>query len=114
MWAEQFDFCFLCRRTAWQLSRTGFVPLQTHEIGSRAIAVNKWCDPRNFLRVCERCHSEVCSWLPECQQLSAKLLHDGERYDRSFVNEIRNRADTAVTEMEVRQWSQFIQALRGW
>jgi hypothetical protein len=114
-WAAQFNDCFVCRRVLGTVTwlPPAFERLETHEIGSRAQASGKWADPRNYLRVCETCHREILSWLDESVQCAFKRLHDPANYDRSFINEIRGRADTAITEAEVRNWERFIKAIRG-
>lgn len=106
-WAERFEQCWVC---GWLAARWRI--LETHEIASRAQAPNKWADVRNYLKTCRRCHDEVLSWLPECVQLSMKLLHDPDNYDRQFINEIRGHAPDAIAEHEVVLWTKYLKVGR--
>jgi hypothetical protein len=110
-WAEGFDYCFICRRGSWQSHFQG-VRLETHEIASRAQS-SFWADPRNYLRTCAECHREILSCLPESIQCALKRLHDEANYDRSWINQARGEADTAISEADVKFWERFIEAIRG-
>jgi hypothetical protein len=101
-WAESFDRCFVCGDgVRWGL------PLEVHEIASRAQAPGKWADVRNYMLTCRMCHEDVLSWLCEAAQLALKSETDPLNYERVFINRIRGRADNAIAESEVRLWCKF-------
>lgn len=106
-WAERFDRCWVCGVHDNDL----FMPLETHEIASKAKAPKKWADPRNYFRTCNDCHSEVLSWLPESVQMVFKLQHDPDNYDRQFINRLRHEADDSISEGEVKAWRKFVKAV---
>jgi hypothetical protein len=101
-WAESFDRCWVCD------SRGMWLPLEVHEIASKAQSPGQWADVRNYLMTCRECHDEVLSWLPEVAQLALKLHNDGTNYDRLFINRIRGEAENAIDEHSVRLWRKFV------
>jgi hypothetical protein len=101
-WAESFDRCWVCGRESL------YLPLETHEIASKAQASRKWADVKNYFRTCALCHSELLSWLPEMVQLAFKAEYDPNNYDRSFINRIRNEAENAIDEHTVQLWRKFV------
>lgn len=97
-WSRQFQHCWICQRPAEHV----------HEIASRAQAPGRWADERNYLRACAVCNLDLLEWLPEAAQLAMKLLYDPENYDRLFVNQLRGRAENAITESVVQGWAKLL------
>ena len=92
--AREFPRCWLCDSTAHDV----------HEIARgvhRKRAVNERCA---WLRTCRYCHdnklADYAIW-PLERQYALKMIYDPENYDRLRLNEIRGRADDAISEVDV-------------
>ena len=106
-WANQFDRCWVCGwGEAWG------VPLETHEIGSRAQAPLRWADKRNYFCACHSCNGDILNYLCEPLQLAYKKMYDPDNYDRQFINEIRGHAPDAIAEHEVVLWTKYLKVGR--
>ena len=79
------------------------VAVDLHEIARgvhRAAAISEPC---TFLTLCRLCHNDLGDlreW-PICRQLAAKLLADPTKFDLARFNEIRGRAEGAITMGDV-------------
>jgi cytochrome c553 len=85
-----------------------FTELQTHEIARGSFRSKALKSPSAWIRTCSLCHERHLDGMPIARQLAIKKKHDPEYYDRIAVNRLRNRADEAITENEVDQWTSEI------
>jgi len=95
----EFDRCWLCGVKA---INTWPPRLETHEISrgpNRQKSLQERCA---LIRTCQRCHQNRLDGMDVVQQYALKLMFDPNGYDRVRLNRLRNRADNAVTEGEVR------------
>lgn len=85
------------------------VAVDLHEIARgihRAAAISEPC---TFLCLCRGCHDklgDMREW-PICRQLAAKLLADPAKFDLARFNEIRGRAEGAITMSDVVMYLQL-------
>lgn len=98
-WASQFTRCWLCGRgESW-------LPLQTHEILSRAQAPNCWGFAPNYFRTCDSCHRDVITFASKELQLAVKLAHDPAQFSlvemREVVSRINGRPTRLVDEATI-------------
>jgi hypothetical protein len=118
-----FLFCFVCSRSSFRghgyAKDIGPWRLETHEIARGAYRARAIKEPAAWLRVCEGtsggCHTRL-GGCPVVIQLALKKKTDPEHYDRERVNQLRNRAPSAITEAEVDEvagWLELGETVEG-
>jgi len=97
--ASRFSKCWLCGVLA---ANTWPPHLEIHHIvrgQNRAKVAEKECC---LIRTCQRCHQERLDSMPIDKQLALVFLNNPAAYNRMAVNQLRQRADDAITADEVR------------
>lgn len=79
-WAASQCFCWACGSRGSDL-----YPLHTHEVVRRSETA-QWRHMANYVRICERCHSEAHGgYLTKGVLLTLKLLFNGDAYDPEWI-----------------------------
>jgi len=100
-WRERWDGCMACGHKPWRGNHH-----EVHEIAGGPGRKAAMKDPAAWLYLCRTCHRGFAGvhdyeiW-PIARQLALKKKRDPEHYDRVKVNQLRGRADEAITEAEV-------------
>lgn len=96
----EFPTCMVCGGT-WALA--------VHEIARGAHRKQARGDRRALLRVCGQCHEEMddYSQWPIARQAAVKLVADPKWFCLETLCELRGRAKTDLTIVEVAEWLQI-------
>lgn len=105
---KRFTHCPICGQP-----RT----MHVHEIASGPAREAALSEPCAQLPACDYCNSHLLTdhriW-PIAKQLAIKAVIDPENYDRKRVNELRGRAEDAISEVEVIQAATTLPPERPW
>jgi len=108
--ATEFAKCWLCGTRA---GNTWPPRLEIHHI-ARGPARAKAREERAALfRACQPCHRQRLDSMSVVVQLAVKCLADPAGYDRVLVNQLRGRADDAISEEDVAVAADAIRALNA-